>query len=817
MTPVNHRPPSSVNPPSFKTLTVASSLIIPVLFTVLLGGCDAVQKAMPSLSAATGNRAQTTGNDSTDGQFEALKLSKVTARGIASIGLTDKAALVRWFNGVPDDSDPFLNPMVAEIDGASTDAASIADLKLSSVTVEALASMGITTPAGISTTDRKALKNSRKANDLCRNEIAVAMQRAGWTVLRAEITNRPGATELLLNGVLIGPIESANKAGWRRFLVNAPGDQWDTNVIATLTVNIPNAADGTPPMRWFKDIELVRGGEVRVAIDVATAPMPSIGFAAKTPLSPAAVYAGDSVTLTCEGGSAETVWFTLGSAAELAANNYRTTPSDNLAAAGLPAWFTLRSTAESNASPRSNLLAQPSLQPIIIGRGSTFTWIPTVETPQARICVLMRNDSGFWGFAERSIAVADLRPSLWLMPVLALDPSSLDAATRAVQAVDASPANIYQTHAILDQLLYLAQVGAPATFDLRVDEYRDASLPLAKVSIDFGDATQVVDVAAAQASRAQIKHVYAQAGSYRVTVHTTDTMGFERVHGTNVLASADAPPAPEPAPAAPATVAVSVRVTASAAESSFDLFRRAAGQFARTVATRTTAVCTGRKIGLAHIHEVKDQHLVDLMDGTLVSTLLAHGMTVYEREPLFQYAINARGVLDASTVTVPDQDNKFPELLLSAIAERTDDRGALTGRYLAGMNLSAVPDVDVVVEYKLKRAEVTVVPAGKMLLRTARIFGWVRVHDRKTMQILFDDAVEVSLGGTIAASESTTTGMAWDTYPDGFMIRARLDDTAIEIIEVKTSVETLEAPAVAPTAALSETSTGGFMKSLLGG
>lgn len=806
-----------------------------LLACMLIAGCGTISTAIPGLgteqrsdalpTTTSGNAnaasAARAGATETAAPIGELKLSNVTLRGLASLQIRDVEGLVRWFNAPHGEQDAFLAPMVAELDGANGAAKSIADLKLSAVTVEALAKGGVNSPDGIAAFDRKKLDDSKQPRDLCRNEIANEMRRIGWTVLRTQVTNRPGATALMLNDVLIGSISKNDKAEWRRFLVQAPGSQSDLRVIATLSVDLPNPADGTPSVRWFKDIEVVRGEEMQVNIDVTSAPIPSIGFAAKTMLSPAAVYAGDEVTLTCEGGSDNTVWFMFGDASELNASNYKTSPAGNAAAAGLPAWFRLRTSAKSAAFPRSSLLDEPAMQPIVIGRGKTFVWRPQVETPSARIGALVRDASGFWGFAERSIAVADLRPALWSVPVLPVDPSTLDAAARAAQAIDPSPINIYETHAILNQLLYVTKVETPMLLDMRIDEYRDASLPLASVAVDFGDGTPVVNVPAANAAQAQVEHTYAKEGNYRVTVTSIDIMGFERSFGTNVAARADAPPAPEAAPAVRASSAVRVRVAATAAESSFDLFRRAAAQFARTVTARTARACDGRKIGLAHIHDFKDQHLVDLMDSTLVSTLLASGANMYEREPLFQHAIEARGFVDASTTTVPDQGGKVPETLLSTVADGDTADATLTMKLLERMGASAVPDVDVVIEYKLKRAEVNVVPAGAMVLRTARIFAWVRVHDRRTMEILFDDAIEVSIGGTIVASESTASGTAWDSYADGFMLRSGSTDKAIEKVEVKEEVveeviEKVEAPAAAPEPK-AEAGVGGMLKGLFGG
>ncbi|MFZ9690117.1 MAG: hypothetical protein ACO3DS_09805, partial [Phycisphaerales bacterium] len=81
------------------------------------------------------------------------------------------------------------------------------------------------------------------------------------------------------------------------------------------------------------------------------------------------------------------------------------------------------------------------------------------------------------------------------------------------------------------------------------------------------------------------------------------------------------------------------------------------------------------------------------------------------------------------------------------------------------------------------------VQAGALVLRTARIFAWVRVHERASMRILFDGEVPVELGGTIVAAEASSVGSPWDTYPDGYMLRQGSTDRAIEAIEKQPAQE----------------------------
>ena len=275
-------------------------------------------------------------------------------------------------------------------------------------------------------------------------------------------------------------------------------------------------------------------------------------------------------------------------------------------------------------------------------------------------------------------------------------------------------------------------------------------------------------------------------------------MGFERSHGTNILVSAkpiepesvstpkpapNTEPAltPEPAP----TPEVIVRLIATRAESSMDLFRRAAQQFANQLVSQTKRFAMQKKVGLAHIHDLKDQTLIDLMDSSIVESLLSNKIDVYEREPLYQHAIAARGFIDSSTIVVPDQGGTIPDIIMTSVADGDASNPELTMKLLEKMGTTLPPDVDVVIEYKLKRAEVTVIDKGDLRVRTANLFAFVRVHDRKTMRILSDYPVEVSISDSIVKTESSSSGATWDSLPEGFMIRNRSNDQAIEKIDIK--------------------------------
>lgn len=783
-----------------------------VIFPILLSGCGSAMMPKPSPTSEVPPEQM-----NSQAPDLGIKVSTVTARGLASVGATDVKSIVTWFNQPSVDTDPFLEPMQSEIAEANSNAPTIESLKLSSVTVDALSSFGVNTPAGIASFPNKKLKDTQKPLELCRAEIAKSIKKLGWTELKATLTNKVNATQIMLNAEFVGSINPSDKL-LRNFLVYAPGSVSDSRVIATLSVDLPNSKTGEPSVRWYKDLDFYRGGVTSVAIDVGSAPSPSIGFAPKTPLSPGAVYAGDTIALTVEGGGEDTVWFSFPNTRELNSGNYKPAPSDSQTSAGLPSWFRLRESAEQVASPRDNLLDEPFRRPIILGSGAKFQWHPEFETPSARICVLVRDSSGYWGFAERTISVADIRPGIWMMPNLLIDPitSQIEAFGRG--AVDPTPPNIYLTHAILSKLTYLAKTKSLMTMDLRADEYRDASLPLTKTILDFGDKSPAVTLLGEAALDSQIKHTFQTAGTFKVTARTIDVMGFERKHETYIRVTDDAPVFTKPAVKTDMTLIKSVKRTA--AMSSMELFRQTAALFSRMVVSNMDSAIGRRKVGLAHIHDFKNQEVIDIMDTALVEQLLDNGNEVYEREPIYQYAVEARGFVDAKKVVVPEQGGKVPDLFLTTVADGKDSDRALTMALLEKIGTVAPPDVDVVIAYKLKRAEVTLLPFGALTVRTAKIFGFVRVIDRKTLRILADKPVEAELGGTIVSAESTSVGTPWDSLPDGFMLRDDANDKAIQKEVVNQNPVPANSdpnvPAV-PTTPAAEPGITGAIKGLFGG
>jgi hypothetical protein len=757
---------------------------------VLLAGCAGTGGILPPAkggaeSAPTASRSDRR-TDNGAVPDVGIKVSPVTARGLASIGATDPKAIAAWFNEADPEADPFFASMAAELRGVDTTALKFDGKRVSVPTIAALEAMGVTTPSGVATLDFEKLEDSQKAFDHCRNEVAGAMQVEGWTLLRAEVRNAPKSSGLSINGAPIGSVPDGPNATWKRFLVDPPCDRTDRAVFATLSIDLPDPTTGLPAPRWFKDFEFVRGGEVRTSIDVASVPLPSIGFAAATALEPTVVYAGDAVTLTVEGGSAETQWFLFGGPETLRASSTPKAPSGVSMAAGLAGWQRLREASAAAASPRSALLEGAQVAPLRIGTGGSFVWRPEFETPSARIGVLTRGPSGFWGFAERSIAVADLRPGIWMIPSLPLEPASAEALMNGGGLGSVEPTGIHAAHALLSEIVYAARTGAEVAFDLRGDEFIEASMPLAGVTVDFGDGTAPVEIAAADALRAQVTHAFAKDGAYLVTVTSRDAMGFSRTHTLNISARADAPPAP-PAPFVTArrTTSVGLRVSATAASSSFDLFNSLARQFGSMLVARTASTWSGQRVSLVNIHDQYNRALLDMLDSAIVEQLLDRGAEVYEREPVYQAGIEKDGFLE------------------SAEASKTSGASA---------------EVDHVIQYKLKRALVELRPVGPMIARTARILAYVRVHERATMRILYDGELSVAMGDTIVAAESGgEESGAWDSFPEGFLVQRKIDGTALESIEIEAAVETKAEPVPAEPAAPALPDVGGMFKGLFGG
>lgn len=705
-----------------------------------------------------------------------LEVSKVTKRTLEVQGLSTADSIAAWFNEPLPKSDPFAPAMEAEIrtaQSSAADATSLEDLKLSPPTIAVLGTLGIQSAAQLIGFDPAKLSDLRRAEEVCRPEIVKAMRGLGWTLITADVTNRPRASQLTVNGQVLGRLAASDSPVSRQFLTWIAGSLWDQSKIATLSVEIPDSSTGRPPVRWYRDIELRRGGEQRIAIDVLSAPIPSIGFKPSRLASPAAVYAGDQVELFVEGGAEDTIWLVMPNPAELRGDNYRTSPSDSDATAGLPSWLQLREIVRNDGAARSSVLAGNEDPLRQIGRGVRLTWQPQYESNSAMVIAVVKGPGGFWGMATRDIAVADIRPGLWVMPRLPLasTPGFLGSLDRAIPL--GSSLNIYLTHWVLSQLTYRAETGQEVDFEIRVDDLLEASLALSRTTVDFGDGTPPVVLQGGEAIRATLSHRYSDSGRYVVTLVTEDIMGLQRTQSTNI--QVDPTPAPEPAPAAttvvmPPMLAPAER-TARAANTptTFDLLRRAVELWSSSVAEIAADVVDDRSLAIAHLHEQYSRSFLDLIDSGLVSALLDEDLTVIEREPFFQSVIDARGLLVAETFEPRPQGTETGEVLLEVAKLFPAFENQLVQRWIDGLDDPANPESNLVLDYKLKRAEVRVQELGDIAVRTARLMAVVRIHDRVTYQVLSNDIIESEVSDTIPRGEVAALGGTWDSFPDGFM------------------------------------------------
>lgn len=705
-----------------------------------------------------------------------IRVSPVTAAALRSMGLNDEDAIAAWFNEPPAKDDPFVNAVDAEVQRAmskSAKATDMAELNLSPATLTILDMLGVRTPTALSTFDLSRLAEGRRCEQVCRAEIVKGMLIARWTCINASVTNPARASQLSIDGELLGRLQASSSAIARQFLTRVPGSAWDETRIATLSVDIPSPSTGMPPVRWFKDLPLTRGAQASINVDVASAPIPSIGFRPSRDLEPAVVYAGDRVELFLEGGSKDSVWMVVPNPAQLTATNFNPSPSGSDSVTGLAAWLQMRKMIASSTRGRTGVLEGSSDPTRQIGMGSSMAWTPRFESPSCMIIALVRGPDGYWGMASRSIAVVDLRPGYWLLPDL-----PLASAPPVLKDLDGSlppggSTNIYLTHWALSQIVFEAQAGRDVTFEIRSDELLDASLPLVSATIDFGDGSSAVTATPSQVST-PMTHQFASPGTYQVTLTTTDSMNLSRVQSTSVRVT-PVPPAPRTAVAArpasappPPTQAYKPR--AATENTTFDLLTRAVKEWAEQVASMAAASADGRGVAVAHIHEDENRGLLDLMDSQLVNAMLSENLEVYEREPVFQSVLEARGFAISGNVDLEAQVAASNTELLSAASAHPDQGERLIGTWLSRLDAPLPPDCELLLDYKLKRAEVRVQQAGEIALRTARLLAFVRLHDAKTGRILADGTAQTELSDVVPISGARSIGKAWDAFPDGFLM-----------------------------------------------
>ncbi len=707
-----------------------------------------------------------------------IRVSPVTKVALQSMGLTSQEAIADWFNAPVEKTDPFIDAVDEELQRGRAKAAkaeSMTELDLSPATIEILDLYGVRSPLALSGFDLAKLAEGRRCEQVCRADIVRGMRRAGWACINASVTNQPRASCLNIDGEMLGALNATSTPIARQFLTRVPGSLWDTAKVATLSVDVASAESGLPPVRWFKDIVIQRGGEVSVSIDVLAAPMPSIGVRPSIALGPGVVYAGDSVELFLEGGSKDSVWMVVPRPAQLSEENFDPSPSGSDPRAGLAVWFRMRNLVASTSRGRSGVLegsTDPSRQ---IGFGSAVAWRPRFESPSTTLIALVRGPDGFWGMATRSVAVVDLRPGYWLMPRLALASTPPVLKEFDASLPPGSSMNIYLTHWVLAQLTYAGRVGDAIDFEIRSDELLDASVPLASATVDFGDGSGATRLDP-DSIRGELSHRYANPGTYRVTLNTTDSLGLTREQSTAVRVDPVPPPPPPARPQTAPTASIPPappQATApkpSLVNTTSDLLQRAVKEWSDQVAAMAAASAGGRGMAIAHIHERENRGLLDLMDHNLVNSLLTEQVSIFEREPVFQFVLPARGFAIAGKIDLESQEADNGDQLLTAAGEHEAESEALISAWMDQLENTVPPNCPLLLDYKLKRAEVRVQEAGNLAVRTVRLLAFVRLHDVTTGQILADGSVSTEMSDTVPRSGAKPQGETWDSFPDGFMM-----------------------------------------------
>jgi len=232
------------------------------LSLILLGACSTSEETTPLI--ATPEILPTPARTVEDAKPRTfvIRASIATANALRSMGLTTAEQTADWYTEPWPQDDPFVDSIRSQLRTAQSkaaDAASLQELDLGAATLAVLDIYGIRTPAELSSFDLARLDDGRRCEQVCRAEIATAMLREGWSCLNASVTNRPRASQLLIDGRPLGRLFASNRAASRRFLTRLPRTLWDQSRIVTLSVDVASPRSGLPPVRWFRDIELTRG------------------------------------------------------------------------------------------------------------------------------------------------------------------------------------------------------------------------------------------------------------------------------------------------------------------------------------------------------------------------------------------------------------------------------------------------------------------------------------------------------------------------------------------------------------------------------
>ncbi len=665
--------------------------------------------------------------------------------------------LVNWFNLIPDlEENPFASTARSELQAAVESGLPLDECNINPTVGKALARAGVISRTDLASLDIDAFAESKALITEVRTLINEALLAAGYSGLWVTVDNPWAYLELHANGMKIGLLEPTPATTYRRFCVMLPGTA-DNNRIVDLSIDPPTGENGSKEVRFHQSVELVRGETTRCLISPYPTPALSIGMSAANNTGTPVVLAGDEVKLSVESpieaDLTDIVWVELAAAstketeaADVLAANGGSTP-----ALGLIAWTRLRDlvvdekTGVRPGAPSGvyghtgsrhhvDMLSGGVWNERIIGTGTEVQWIPQIESPDTQVVVLARNSAGLWGIAKRAVPVIDLRPGIWARPqanIVFGAPLADSAST-----LDWSRVNqIAVVQGILHNMSFIGTEGQPLKIELCSTPFSEAHVPLREIRVDYGDGTPNDELNEPR----ELVHTWSDPGTYVLTVTATGIDGLERTVSSTI--EIEALPEEEPALAETGSATTPVFVPAV---SSAELFTQTAWEWSRTVANRITSELEAvNALEISHIHSNLQRPVVDMFDEALVEAFISRGAQVYERDAIWQVAVDRHGALDPQDVFADEK------------ATSASDAAA---RH--------------VVAYKLYQAGVTTTAVGAGLaVRSAEVRAYVRVHDPVTTRITFAEEVTARTSDLVLYGEVTLPAWeGWNDQPSDWMI-----------------------------------------------
>lgn len=185
----------------------------------------------------------------------------------------------------------------------------------------------------------------------------------------------------------------------------------------------------------------------------------------------------------------------------------------------------------------------------------------------------------------------------------------------------------------------------------------------------------------------------------------------------------------------------------------------------------------------------QNENLTDLIDHVMVESLLGDGHSVFERNQSWIETLGAerqtpKDMLIDDLIEISKAGLRLSasiDTLSRAMPEGTSEpsRKAITPKEIMALydekEFKDMEPVDMLLNYKLKRAGVFYESIGPLTLRKVSLMGLVRLHDLKSFKILFDQEINAELTDCvfISSGDESMSYPAWDNYPPNFMRKDR--------------------------------------------